>query len=356
MSGRSGEVLRRGGVAYSLTMPLPATPDELDAAWLEDVLRRGGAFPSARVRSVAHEIIGVGFGLDGTCARLTLDGDGVPATLVAKWCSPDDARRETSFYRDVAPRLDLRLATLHASAIDAERGLVVTSDVAPARQGDTLVGATAAESDAMTDAMASMHAAFWDDADAPALAGLPRWTGEVPGRKVAEALPKFVAEWSGRLAPAAIEVATRLPEDFPVAVAALLRAPPTLVHTDLHLDNVLFLADGTPVILDWTDARRGPAALDFARLLVEQMTSAARRERQERLTRRYVAALAARGVTYDVERLRADIPSVVTVMYAAVVRWAAGSHVLGPDVPRVPLIFESVVRNCADAATDPACA
>jgi len=230
------------------------------------------------------------------------------------------------------------------------------TDVAPAKQGDTLVGTTAAECAALTDAMASMHATFWDDADAPALAGFPRWTGEVPGRKVAEALPKFVAEWGGRLPPAAIDAATRLPELFPVAVEALLRAPPTLVHTDLHLDNVLFLADGTPVILDWPDARRGPAALDFARLLVDHMTSAARRERQERLVLRYRAALASRGVDYDIERLRGDVASAVTIVYAAVVRWAGGPDALEPDLPRVPLIVESVVRSAADAATDPPCA
>lgn len=339
-------------------MTIPAGPESLDAAWLERALREGGVLRDARVRRLTAEIIGVGYGLDGTSARLTIDGDGVPPTLVAKWSSREDARREAGFYRGVAPRLDLRLATLYASAIDdaAERGVLVLSDVAPARQGDTLVGTTEAESDALADAMASFHAAFWDAPEDPALASFPRWVDtRCPYDRIAERLPKFVADWTGRVPTAALDVAMRLPESVPRAREALARAPATLVHTDLHLDNVLFLEGGAPVVLDWTDARRGPAALDFARLLVEGMTTEARRARRERLTRRYHAALAARGVAYDFDRLRRDVTDGATVIYAAVVLWAAGPDALGPDVPRVPLIVESVVRSSADAAAESAC-
>ena len=45
-------------------------------------------------------------------------------------------------------------------------------------------------------------------------------------------------------------------------------APQTLLHADLHLDNVLF--DGGvdhPVILDWARVSRGPAAIDLVELL-----------------------------------------------------------------------------------------
>jgi len=336
---------------------IPAGPDALDAAWIEDVLRDGG-LPAACVRRVATQIIGVGYGLDGTSARVTLEGDGVPATLVAKWSAAADARIETSFYREVAPRLDLRLAALLGARIDDEtkRGALLLSDVAPAKQGDTLVGTTDAESDALCDAMASFHATFWGAPEDPVLATFPLWIDtRCPYDRIAERLPKFVADWTGRVPPAALDAAMRLPERVPLARASLARAPATLVHTDLHLDNVLFLEGGAPVILDWTDARRGPAALDFARLLIEGMTSAARRARQERLTRRYHAALAARGVAYHFDRLRGDVADAATVIYAAVVLWAAGPDALGPDLPRVPLIVESVVRSSADAAIDPAC-
>ncbi len=337
-------------------MTIPLAPAALDAAWLEEVLREGQALPAARVRRISTQIIGVGYGLDGTSARVSVDGEGVPPTIVAKWCSAENARWEARFYREVAPRLDISLATLLGARIDAAgaRGVLLLSDVAPARQGDTVVGATGAESDALTDVMARLHAPFWGGSDLPDLAPIPRWAGDGPGQaaRVAEALPRFLAEWRGRLPPAALVLAAELPERVKAAVRSLGQSPVTLVHADLHLDNVLFLGDGTPVVLDWPSACRGAAALDFGRLLVEGMTSAARRARQSRLMRRYLAALESRGVRYDFEGLRADVGCVATLLYAAAVRWAGGPHATSPDVPRVPLIVESLVRNGADAAME----
>lgn len=339
-----------------MRVTLPSAPDALDAAWLEDALRGGPALPAARVRRISTEIIGVGFGLDGTSARVTLDGDGVPATLVVKWCSAENASREERFYRQVAPRLELRLASLLGARVDAKsaRGVLVLSDVAPARQGDTVVGATEAESDALTDLMARLHAPFWGGSGLPELAPIPRYAGDGPGQaaRIAEVLPRFLAEWAGRLPPEALALAAELPERVSAAIGWLAQSPPTLVHADLHLDNVLFLEDGTPVVLDWPSACRGPAALDFARLLVEGMTSAARRARQERLMRRYLDALAARGVHCELERMRVDVARVATLLYGAAVRWAAGPNAIGPDVPRVALLVESLVRKGADAALE----
>lgn len=113
---------------------------------------------------------------------------------------------------------------------------------------------------------------------------------------------------------------------------------------------MLFRPDGAPVILDWTDAARGPAAVDFARLLVESMTSESRRAAQSPLAARYVAALAVGSVRdYDVERLLRDTSDAVIVLYAAALRWVAGPAALGPDLPRVPRVAESLLRRSADA-------
>lgn len=38
---------------------------------------------------------------------------------------------------------------------------------------------------------------------------------------------------------------------------------PAVCHLDLHPDNVILTPDG-PVVIDWTNARRGPAGLDLA--------------------------------------------------------------------------------------------
>ena len=43
--------------------------------------------------------------------------------------------------------------------------------------------------------------------------------------------------------------------------------PSTVVHGDLHLDNVVWRADGAPVILDWANCGRGPGVIDLAEVI-----------------------------------------------------------------------------------------
>lgn len=47
----------------------------------------------------------------------------------------------------------------------------------------------------------------------------------------------------------------------------LLDVPLAWLHIDPHLDNVMWRADGTAVLLDWSNARLGPPAVDVAVML-----------------------------------------------------------------------------------------
>jgi len=218
-----------------------------------------------------------------------------------------------------------------------------------------LVGATLEETESMTDAMASFHAAFWDRADDAAIAALRVWGADAE-RHVArtrELLPRFPRRLGGTTSAPELAVAAELPERVAHAYASLARETPTLVHSDLHLDNVLFEPGVLPVILDWTDIARGPAVVDFARLLVEGITPDARRANQHALCVRYANALAARGVAgYGADRVRRDIAHVAMVSFAAMARWATGPDRTAFDVPRVPAIVEYVTRGVASAATE----
>jgi phosphotransferase family enzyme len=344
------DLTRRRAGGESPAVKFPATPADLDAAWLSNVLGRP-------VRGVSHAIIGVGFGLAGTSARLTLDGDGVPRTLVAKWAPTKDVRAEANFHDVLAPRLDLPLARLvaHASDDGADRGLLLFEDAGPARQGDVLVGATKPEAAALVGQMARLHAAFWARTDDPAVACLPAWPDDAAKRvrQAEEALPGFLAAFGGRVPPAALAFASDLPKRMEDAFAELGAAPQTLVHGDLHLDNVLFREDGTPVVLDWPSAKRGPAAADFGHFLVESLTPDARRAEGHALAERHVATLAARGVVgYGADDLLADARRVFVVLFGAAVRWASGPHASRPDVPRVALLSDSLLRRAAAAVVE----
>jgi len=333
---------------------IPARPEALDAAWLEAALRAGGAHPSARVRGFSRETIGAGFGFVGVVERLTLDADAAPRSVVAKWCDARGAAAEERFARDVAPTLDVALARLFACVVDGDRAVLVLEDVAPATQGDVLVGATRAQTDALADAMASFHARHWGARDA-ALARLPVWgdTADDLVRRTRASIEAFLAARGATLSASDVARTRELPERLAVAYERLRRATPTLVHRDLHLDNVLFRADGTPVILDWTDASRGPAAADLGRLVLDALPPErwTRADRRAPLVR-YAAAMAARGIDVDPDALLSDVGRIATVAFASYVRTIAAGGKNLPDHPRVPVVVDREIRCFMAASAD----
>jgi hypothetical protein len=117
---------------------------------------------------------------------------------------------------------------------------------------------------------------------------------------------------------------------------------------------VLFRPDGAPVILDWTDAARGPAAADLARLLADGLPAADRRAEVRRpLVARWVAAMASHGVAgLDVDDVYADVGHVATTLLAAEVRAVARGGDALPDHPRVRVVVDMEIRCIADAAAE----
>jgi aminoglycoside phosphotransferase (APT) family kinase protein len=331
---------------------VPATPGELDAAWLEEALRGDGALSAARVRGVSSVRIGEGYGWDAQIARLTIDGIGTPPTLVAKWGTAETVAVEARFARDVAPRIDVATPRVFGARIDgrAGKGLLFLEDIAPAKQGDHLVGATDAEVAAVVDATAAVQAAFWGRTDDAAVAWLPRWKpGEAPEdrvRRTAAAVPAFLHAWRARLSPAAQVLVEALPERLAESLAALDGSPAALLHADLHLENVLFRPDGTPVVLDWTDASIGPAAADFAWVLVFSQRAMGPRAERDALAARWAAELARRGVAgYGVERLTRDAAHASVSLLALEVRNAVAAAA-PPSHPRIPATA-ALARRCA---------
>ena len=111
-----------------------------------------------------------------------------------------------------------------------------------------------------------------------------------------------------------------------VPAPAELRSPfgdgPSLLHTDLHPQNVLLTAEG-PRIIDWEGAARGPAAADVALTWVIAVFS--------RVPGSRVKAAAARTVQSALGRefLRAAEPAGQDWLEAAV-RYRIGDHNLLP--------------------------
>ncbi len=333
-------------------MSIPAGLEDLSAAWVRTALADAGHAGAIEIRDVRAERIGVGYGLDGTVARVTTMGPGgEQATLVAKWCRPDAGAHEARFYRAIVPQLGIDSAHLLAAAVDADRAVLLLTDIAPARQGDAIVGATRADAERVIDVAAGLHAPFWAAPDDAVVAWLPRWGRDPAGdaERTRARLPGFFARWSTVLSPRVLAAAERLPETLLAAHASLATAPVTVIHGDLHLDNFLFRPDGAPVVIDWTHTALGPAAVDVARVLAEGMTVESRRALESVVVDRYLQALSRSGIRYDARDFTTHVDDALAVLFAGAIR----SKHAGVDAPpRLVPVIENLVRTVTAAIDD----
>jgi aminoglycoside phosphotransferase (APT) family kinase protein len=114
---------------------------------------------------------------------------------------------------------------------------------------------------------------------------------------------------TGLVTPNVKALGDRFVELIPGLMAKLSEPPWTLSHGDYRLDNMFFSDDPSrPLVLcDWQlyDRSRGPRDLSY--LLSQSMEPALRAGCERALVERYVAGLAANGVTgYDIEQAWSD--------------------------------------------------
>lgn len=286
---------------------IPTAVDDLTPGWLTSVL-------AGTVTAVHSEPVGTG--QIGTCHRLFLTGDGVPATLLAKLPAVDPGAREllagayrteARFYTEVAPSVAIRVPACHHAAWSETSGdfVLLLEDLAPAVQGDQLAGCTVAEARDAAVNLAGLHGPRWCD---PTLL-------QIEGLKVNDAEDAHVlAELYGPATEIFLDGLGDLlaPEDHGtlrdcVAVAeawSLARAERFgPVHGDYRLDNLLFPPDGGPsVAVDWQTLSLGLPARDLAYLLGTGLPVEDRRAHERDLVASYHAALRGHGVaSYPLE-------------------------------------------------------
>jgi hypothetical protein len=294
-------------------------PEEVDTAWLTHALRDSGAIVDATVVSFTAEPVGTGQVGHNVRFRLTYDRrePTAPATVVAKFPSPDETSRSTGvaigtyekearFYRDLARLVDMRIPRCHRVELDEEARLSVLlmDDLHPAVQGDQIVGCSIDEAALVVDQMPGLHAPLWDD---PTL-GEVGWLNR-PSRESGAGIAGFYQSlWPGfcdRYGDRISDDVRRVGERFGASLAewATRRAegPHTLVHGDLRLDNVLFGpgGDGSPqvTVVDWQTTAIGVGTEDLSYFLGAGLSPDVRRVVERDLVRRYHDGLLAYGVT-----------------------------------------------------------
>ncbi len=296
----------------------PTDVRDLTAAWLQETL--AGHLRGARVTRV--EVADVRYGT-ATKVRLRVEYAGAPSSaptsLIAKGGFADHRvamsplyAHEARFYRELQFRLGVPSPACYATIDDfaTPQHLVLLEDLE--LRGVTFCRVetplTYKQASLFLDAMARLHAAFWNDvAFAPSgeLADLSHWL-PLPAREGVGAYAHQQldpATWARYMALPRCLAVPRMFHDLARMRAALealnafsLQGPVCLLHADFHLGNLYFDADGKPGVLDWQSYSKGHWSHDVTYFLVSALDPVDRRRWEGPLVAHYLDRLRVEGV------------------------------------------------------------
>jgi pimeloyl-ACP methyl ester carboxylesterase/thiamine kinase-like enzyme len=317
--------VRRGGNVQPAR--IPADDGVLSSEWLNGALAMSPNWPDGRFAVASATRIGVAYGLSGRIHRVVAETtSGRSITFVVKQEGAAEVERELLFRSHCGDALRRCIAECFAGASDSEsgRGVLVLEDVAPAVQGDVLSGCTDAQAEAVLRALARVHAACSSVREDALPAALPRWRpAPAAADRWNDLLERARERFPHVLTSNMVAAICELPEQVESAVEQLNRGLPSWLHRDAHLDNVLWRADGSAVLLDWCNAAIGPPVVDVARFLTEGVVRSSEPERLEGLLLTYREELEVLGAApVGLNELKLRFALALRPLLQSVVGWA----------------------------------
>ncbi|WP_232236184.1 phosphotransferase family protein [Nocardia sp. BMG51109] len=327
---------------------IPRRAEEITARWLATALGAPpGAIDSVRVLESGS----------GTAARARMavksDRGDIPEQLFVKLPPRDYLQhvlmnvfrlgtREVHAYRALGPNPPVRVPRCHVAQHDRirRRNILVLEDLSEVAQFRTVVDTvTRDEAEAVVDAMADLHAAFW---------GTGRFAGDLRPLAVRTAADirlgdlirrQFLGQITGHaadLVPDAMKQRCRIFYRRSAAIDTFWAAQPrTLIHADPHLGN-LFFTEGGPGLLDWQIATAGAGIRDIAYFANASVEPVLLRRIERALVERYTARLDAAGIGVDAERMWTLYRAAITELFLAAVCTAEAGERMQPfEVSRV---------------------
>lgn len=344
-AGLLAKEVARCGVdrAFPSRATVPARTRDLTPAWLASALGvPPGTVRGLRVFDEHH----------GTASRARLEVDAgddasLPRRLFVKFTPRalqqqllmnvmDLGRREVLFYDAVAAGVPVRVPRCYAAQLEpgGRRNVMVFEDLSGrARFRDLREPCTAEEAASVVDALADLHAAYWQsprfDADLRLLAARSPEADYLAAVIVRRMVEKPKDDVLAMLPPGTHRASRLLYEHREAVDAFWAREPRTLAHGDPHLGNLYFEGD-RPGFLDWQAVTAGPGIRDLAYFLTASVDVPVARAVERGLVQRYGDRLAAGGVTVDPDALWARYRAAITEIYVAAVVTAGTAERMQP--------------------------
>jgi hypothetical protein len=288
---------------------IPRTIDDLTPAWLSEVLGR-------TITGFTSEPVGVGVGLVGQLHRLTLQGEGEPKTMIAKFSAPTDEGRfvatvlnmygrEVGFYNDLSPHTRIPHPRCYYAAHDAETedSILLLEDVSTrGAMLDQIAGVAVDDAGPALRTLAQLHAAFWADDSLADHAFLLKLSDDpYPGAvqfAYATAWPNAQQLFPDQMAPEVKAYGDAFGDRIAGLFTILCDGPHVLSHADWRADNLFLTPEGEVIAVDWQliDRSVGPRDLSY---FVTQSVNAQDHGDYEKLFDIYLDELGSRGVNPD---------------------------------------------------------
>lgn len=294
-----------------MSTDFPLRPEEFDPRWVEEIF----SAPSGSLQSLTHQPVGTGQVCDSFRFTCDWQDDSFPRSFVAKCPSADPISRgaaaifhlydmEVGWYRDLAGSSGVGCPRSYHAAIgdDETQFVLMLEDMAPAKQGDQLAGATLAQVQSAIREAAALHSYRPEKGSLDDHSWLLHGQGNADymRQSLPAIYPEFRKRFASRLSTDILDMGAELVAKFSSYLDAE-PANPCITHSDMRLDNILFDESGKRAILvDWQTATLGNGAGDIAYLIGTSFADPAERAATEKgFVTDYLEQLAARGVDQD---------------------------------------------------------
>jgi len=178
--------------------------------------------------------------------------------------------------------------------------VLVMEDLAPARAGDQVEGATAAQARQVIEYIGRFHAQWWEHPLLDELTWMPRIDDEATKLVVpmfAAGWPQFEARFKDRLPARTLDWVQRFAPTVGDFLDLYVDDPVTIIHGDFRLDNMMFGPDGSVTLVDWQMATRAPGLSDVVYFTATNLEADVRSAHLDDLLDLYARTLAAGGVS-----------------------------------------------------------
>lgn len=280
-----------------MPLSIPNGPGDLTPDWLARALGRiTGPFQVIRIGEDA------GF-TGGALYRLTAGTESwvvklSPSDPAARALFARANRREVALYTELGAGLPVPDCAYGRFDPETGASVLVLQDLAGFRPGNFLSGLSAQEAAAVADALADIHAVWWDRPEARALSGadcLDEFGFAECWQAYPQALFRLLPDMA--LPPGFLSLGDHIAANACAIFGTLLEdGPVTVLHRDCQADNVMFSDTGRAVLYDWQFMGKGRGVYDVALMLASSVPPALRREIEKDVVRRYHRRLCDAGV------------------------------------------------------------